>query len=54
MEILQEEITGLRRLVDDFSAFAKLPKVEPAPLDLGGVPGRVRRGCTPSGSPTCR
>ena len=34
-EILKEEITGLRRLVDDFSAFAKLPKVEPTPLDLG-------------------
>jgi two-component system nitrogen regulation sensor histidine kinase NtrY len=34
-EIMREEITGLRRLVDDFSAFAKLPKVEPAPIDLG-------------------
>jgi nitrogen fixation/metabolism regulation signal transduction histidine kinase len=33
-EILREEITSLRRLVDDFSAFAKLPKVEPAPVDL--------------------
>jgi nitrogen fixation/metabolism regulation signal transduction histidine kinase len=33
-EILHEEITGLRRLVDDFSAFAKLPKVEPKPVDL--------------------
>ena len=27
----------MRRLVDDFSAFAKLPKVEPAPVDLGQV-----------------
>jgi two-component system nitrogen regulation sensor histidine kinase NtrY len=36
-EILHEEITGLRRLVDDFSAFAKLPKVEPAPVDLGAL-----------------
>jgi two-component system nitrogen regulation sensor histidine kinase NtrY len=35
-EISREEITALRRLVDDFSAFAKLPKVETAPLDLGG------------------
>jgi two-component system, NtrC family, nitrogen regulation sensor histidine kinase NtrY len=35
-EISKEEITALRRLVDDFSAFAKLPKVEPTPLDLGG------------------
>lgn len=34
-EILQEEITGLRRLVDNFSAFAKLPAVEPALVDLG-------------------
>jgi two-component system nitrogen regulation sensor histidine kinase NtrY len=33
-EILREEITGLRRLVDDFSAFAKLPRVEPSPIDL--------------------
>jgi two-component system nitrogen regulation sensor histidine kinase NtrY len=33
-EILREEIGGLRRLVDDFSAFARLPEVEPAPIDL--------------------
>jgi two-component system nitrogen regulation sensor histidine kinase NtrY len=33
-EILREEITSLRRLVEDFSAFAKLPKVEPAAVDL--------------------
>jgi two-component system, NtrC family, nitrogen regulation sensor histidine kinase NtrY len=36
-EILTEEIGSMRRLVDDFSAFAKLPKVEPAPVDLGQV-----------------
>jgi two-component system nitrogen regulation sensor histidine kinase NtrY len=36
-EIMTEEITGLRRLVDDFSAFAKLPKVEPAAIDLGNL-----------------
>jgi two-component system, NtrC family, nitrogen regulation sensor histidine kinase NtrY len=35
VEILRDEITALRRLVEDFSAFAKLPKVETAPLDLG-------------------
>ncbi len=35
-EISKEEITALRRLVDDFSAFSKLPKVEPTPIDLGG------------------
>ncbi len=34
-EILTEEVGAIRRLVDDFSAFAKLPKVEPLPLDLG-------------------
>ncbi len=34
-EILRDEITALRRLVDDFSAFGKLPKVEPTPIDLG-------------------
>ena len=36
-EILNEEVGAIRRLVDDFSAFAKLPKVEPAPVDLGQV-----------------
>ena len=33
-EILTEEVGVIRRLVDDFSAFAKLPKVEPAPVAL--------------------
>jgi nitrogen fixation/metabolism regulation signal transduction histidine kinase len=36
-EILTEEVGAIRRLVDDFSAFAKLPKVEPEPLDLAQV-----------------
>jgi nitrogen fixation/metabolism regulation signal transduction histidine kinase len=36
-EILREEVGVIRRLVDDFSAFAKLPKVEPAPVDLAQV-----------------
>src|SRR5215471_17105409 len=36
-EILTEEVGVIRRLVDDFSAFAKLPKVEPAPVDLAQV-----------------
>ncbi|HXU06977.1 MAG TPA: ATP-binding protein [Polyangia bacterium] len=36
-EILNEEVGAIRRLVDDFSAFAKLPKVEPAPVDLSQV-----------------
>jgi two-component system nitrogen regulation sensor histidine kinase NtrY len=34
-EILREEIGSLRRLVEDFSAFAKLPEVEPVAVDLG-------------------
>jgi signal transduction histidine kinase len=36
-EILNEGVGAIRRLVDDFSAFAKLPKVEPAPVDLAQV-----------------
>ena len=36
----------MRRLVDDFSAFAKLPKVEPAPIDLGQVVEDFVRGHT--------
>ncbi len=36
-EILKEEVGVIRRLVDDFSAFAKLPKVEPVPVDLAQV-----------------
>jgi two-component system nitrogen regulation sensor histidine kinase NtrY len=36
-EILTEEVGAIRRLVDDFSAFAKLPKVAPLPVDLGQV-----------------
>ena len=36
-EIMNEEVGVIRRLVDDFSAFAKLPKVEPAAVDLGQV-----------------
>jgi nitrogen fixation/metabolism regulation signal transduction histidine kinase len=43
-EIVGEEIGTLRRLVDDFSAFAKLPRVEPAPLDLGELVADVVRG----------
>ena len=42
-EILREEITGLRRLVDDFSAFAKLPKVEPAAIDLNQLLAEIVR-----------
>jgi len=42
-EILREEITSLRRLVDDFSAFAKLPKVEPAAVDLHALLTEVVR-----------
>ena len=35
--IVEEEIANLRRLVDAFSAFAKLPRVEPQELDLALV-----------------
>jgi two-component system, NtrC family, nitrogen regulation sensor histidine kinase NtrY len=42
-EILREEITGLRRLVDDFSAFAKLPKVEPTAIDLSQLLSEIVR-----------
>lgn len=36
-EILREEITSLRRLVDDFSAFAKLSRAEPVPVDVAAL-----------------
>ena len=34
VEIIKEEVETLRRLTSDFAAFAKLPKVDPNPLDL--------------------
>lgn len=42
-EIMREEITSLRRLVDDFSAFAKLPKVEPIAVDLNVLVAEILR-----------
>lgn len=36
-EIITEEVAGLRRLVNDFSAFAKLPSVQPQPVDLDNL-----------------
>ena len=42
-EIVSEEIAGLRRQVDAFTAFAKLPRVEPRPLDLAEVALDVAR-----------
>ena len=36
-EIVEEEIEGLRRLVDTFRTLGALPKVEPSPLALGDV-----------------
>jgi nitrogen fixation/metabolism regulation signal transduction histidine kinase len=44
IEIVGEEIGTLRRLVEDFSAFAKLPRVATAPLDLGELVADVVRG----------
>jgi nitrogen fixation/metabolism regulation signal transduction histidine kinase len=42
-EIVEEEVAGLRRLVDAFSGFAKLPRVEARPLDLAVVVDDVAR-----------
>jgi two-component system nitrogen regulation sensor histidine kinase NtrY len=36
-EIVGEEIAGLRRLVDEFSAFARLPSVQPAPVEAASL-----------------
>jgi two-component system, NtrC family, nitrogen regulation sensor histidine kinase NtrY len=36
-EIVEEEIEGLRRLVDTFRTLGQLPKVDPVPLDVGEV-----------------
>jgi nitrogen fixation/metabolism regulation signal transduction histidine kinase len=36
-EIVEEEIAGLRRLVDTFRTLGQLPKVEPAPIALADV-----------------
>lgn len=36
-EIIQEEVQTLRRLVEEFSSFAKLPPVEPSLLDLNAL-----------------
>jgi nitrogen fixation/metabolism regulation signal transduction histidine kinase len=44
IEIVGEEVGTLRRLVEDFSAFAKLPRVSTAPLDLGELVADVVRG----------
>ena len=33
-EIIEEEVASLRHLVEEFSAFAKLPQVRPEPVDL--------------------
>jgi nitrogen fixation/metabolism regulation signal transduction histidine kinase len=34
-EIVRDEVATLQRLVDEFSAFAKLPEVRPEPAELG-------------------
>jgi two-component system nitrogen regulation sensor histidine kinase NtrY len=36
-EIVEEEISGLRRLVDTFRTLGQLPRVDPVPLDVGEV-----------------
>jgi nitrogen fixation/metabolism regulation signal transduction histidine kinase len=49
-EIVTEEVAGLRRLVDDFRGFAKLPRVEAVPLDLALVVEDARRELEASGA----
>ena len=34
-EVIEEEVATLRRLTTEFSAFARLPQVDPLPTDLG-------------------
>lgn len=41
--IVEEEVATLRRLVGEFSAFAKLPQVELSPADLGDFLADVER-----------
>jgi nitrogen fixation/metabolism regulation signal transduction histidine kinase len=36
-EIVEEEIAGLRRLVDTFRTLGQLPRVDPVPLEVGDV-----------------
>jgi nitrogen fixation/metabolism regulation signal transduction histidine kinase len=36
-DIITEEVDSLRRLVHDFSAFAKLPSVQPEPVEINGL-----------------
>jgi two-component system nitrogen regulation sensor histidine kinase NtrY len=36
-DIITEEVDGLRRLVEAFSTFAKLPNVQPEPVELGAL-----------------
>ncbi len=42
-EIVNEEVDGLRRLVEAFSAFAKLPRVQPEPARVSAVVDDLRR-----------
>lgn len=42
-EIVHEEVDGLRRLVEAFSAFAKLPQVQPEPERISAVVDDLRR-----------
>lgn len=41
--IVEEEVATLRRLVGEFSSFAKLPQVELSPADLGDFVGDLER-----------
>jgi two-component system, NtrC family, nitrogen regulation sensor histidine kinase NtrY len=45
-EIVEEEIAGLRRLVDTFRTLGALPKVEKAPIELGEAIEELRLDAT--------
>ena len=41
-EIVEHEVETLRRLVSEFSEFARLPQVEPEPIDLAPLPSALK------------
>jgi nitrogen fixation/metabolism regulation signal transduction histidine kinase len=43
VEIIEDEIEGLRRMVSSFSQFAKVPEVRTEPLDVGKLLGEFER-----------
>jgi len=41
-ESIEREVGALKRMVDEFSRFARMPEMTPAPVEIGGVIGSVR------------